>query len=285
VTLVGKILTLAITILSILFLAFAIVVYTAKENWRDKYQEASAELSKTRQELEAVKKQREELAMLFDEARKKAADQLNQLREENRIQQENMTRLLEAYQELRRELETAQQRAATALQEVDARRQEVDLLRSQLERVLEDKDRAVRQAFEAEQKLIEVRSQLEVAQERNQQLQERIAELRGILAQHGLPTEARDIAALKAPPRVEGVVLEVDRANRYVRISIGSDDGLVVGHRLHVFRERNNGKYLGQIEITDVEPDRAVARVLSDVKQGRIEVGDHVATYLTGTGQ
>lgn len=270
--------------MSVLFLAFAVVVYSAKVNWREEYQRVSTELAKVQQELQNEKKQREELATLFDQARKKAADQINQLREENRIQQENMTQLLRAYQQLRQQLEVEQQKSAAAVREIEARRQEVEQLRRQLTTVLEDKDQATREAFDAQQKLIEVQSQLEVAQERNQQLQERVAELQALLAQYGLPTEPRAIAALKAPPQVEGIVLEVDKPNRFVKISIGSDDGIVRGHRLHVFRERD-AKYLGQIEITDVEPDRAVARVLDDVKQGRIEVGDHVATYLTGTGQ
>ena len=283
-TLVGKILTVAITALSIIFMSFAVVVYSAKTNWRTEYQKKSQEVAQLQRQLNDLKKEHADLTMLFDEARKKLSDQLNQAREELRVQQETTNQLLQAYQNLRKAHEQANVRAKMAVEEIEARRKEIATLRQNLRVVLDDKERAVREAFEAKQKLIEVQGELEIAQQRNKELQERIAELTAILVQHGLPTEARRVALLQQPPHVEGVVLEVDKQNRYLKISIGTDDQIVPGHRLHVYRERS-GKYLGMVEVVEASEDVAVARVLPELKQGRIEVGDHVATYLTGTGR
>ncbi len=283
-TLVGKILTVVITALSLVFMSLAIVVYSAQTNWREKAQQQSQQIAKLQREINDLKKQRDELTLQYDEARKKLADQLARAQEELRNQQQTMRQLLSAYQQERKRAETANAENVMLVQEIQARRREVETLRQNLRVVLDDKDRAVREAFEAQQKLIELQGELEVAQERNKNLQKRIAELTAILVQHGLPTEARHVALLQQPPHVEGVVLEVDKQNRYLKISIGTDDQIVPGHRLHVYRERT-GKYLGMIEIVEASEDHAVARVLPEMKQGRIEVGDHVATYLTGTGE
>jgi hypothetical protein len=65
-----------------------------------------------------------------------------------------------------------------------------------------------------------------------------------------------------------------------VEITLGSDDGLAVGHELYVYRNGGQGKYLGQIRIVHLEPDRAVGRVLPETKNGVIERDDNVSTRL-----
>ncbi len=74
------------------------------------------------------------------------------------------------------------------------------------------------------------------------------------------------------------VVLSVSGPqNNILEISLGSDDGLRVGHSVEVFRE---GKYLGRAQITLTTLERSVATV--DTKQitGPIQKGDRVTTRL-----
>jgi len=78
------------------------------------------------------------------------------------------------------------------------------------------------------------------------------------------------------PPRVDGIVTNVGEKT-LIEVSIGSDDGLRAGHTLEVFR---NNAYLGRVEVTQLEPDRAVCRIIPEYRKGIIKRGDRVATKL-----
>ena len=82
-----------------------------------------------------------------------------------------------------------------------------------------------------------------------------------------------------APP-LDGIVTAVGDKN-LIEVSLGSDDGLRVGHRVEVFRDNN---YLGSALVLKTDPDRAVAQVDEKTQRGLIKVSDRVATKLTRTG-
>ncbi len=66
-----------------------------------------------------------------------------------------------------------------------------------------------------------------------------------------------------------------------IAISIGADEGLLKGHRLEVYRiAQGVSTYLGRIEITATQPDKAVAKILPEFQKGQIQVGDSVASQL-----
>jgi hypothetical protein len=62
-----------------------------------------------------------------------------------------------------------------------------------------------------------------------------------------------------ADSSVTGVVLQVDLDRKLVEISVGHDDGVKVGQRGRVVRD----KQVGGLELVLVQPDRSVARIIS----------------------
>ena len=83
------------------------------------------------------------------------------------------------------------------------------------------------------------------------------------------------------PPPVNGLITEVRKAEKssreLVEISLGSDDGLVVGHRLTVYK---GDKYVGEIRLTLVQADKAVGYIYTKAKNATVAVGDNVTTKL-----
>jgi hypothetical protein len=78
-----------------------------------------------------------------------------------------------------------------------------------------------------------------------------------------------------------GEVKRVDPSNRRVEITIGSDDGLVPGHELYLFRTTPRPEYLGKITIISVDPDQSVGRVNGTTFQGKkIQEGDIVSSTI-----
>jgi hypothetical protein len=77
--------------------------------------------------------------------------------------------------------------------------------------------------------------------------------------------------------------LEYDTKAGIAIISIGSDSGIKVGSQLEVYRLKPNPKYLGKIEILQVQENRAVGRFPDDAPRGGpLEKGDRVASKVMG---
>ena len=105
-----------------------------------------------------------------------------------------------------------------------------------------------------------------------------------IIAANGLSTDPRDYLDKKSPPPVvQGLVLTTRRGKRsgseFIKISLGSDDGLLEGHDLYVYRDKE-GKYLGKITIIHTDPDEAVGMLVTNARNGSIQRGDNVKTKL-----
>ena len=71
-------------------------------------------------------------------------------------------------------------------------------------------------------------------------------------------------------------MLKAEKGSReYLEISLGSDSGLVVGHKVTVF---NGEKFLGEVQLTIVEPDKAVGYSIKKSKNAVYHKNDEVTT-------
>jgi hypothetical protein len=86
----------------------------------------------------------------------------------------------------------------------------------------------------------------------------------------------------KNPPinHVSGKVTQASADATLIGINLGSDDGLVQGHTLEVFRLQPKPVYLGTIIITAVRKDNAVGKPTEHRLYGKIRVGDRVASQI-----
>ena len=73
----------------------------------------------------------------------------------------------------------------------------------------------------------------------------------------------------------------VDPTNKRLEITIGSDDGLVVGHELYLYRTKPRPSISDRVQIIAVDPDQSVVRVLGNTVQGKkIKEGDIVSSTI-----
>ena len=122
---------------------------------------------------------------------------------------------------------------------------------------------------------------LDTATKNNADLRERVAKFSTLLRQNGLSDDISQIKGLESPPPVMGEVKRIDPTNRRLEVTIGSDDGLVVGHELFVFRTTPRPEYIGKVAIVAVDPDQAVAKVIGNTFQGKkIKEGDIVSSTI-----
>ena len=101
---------------------------------------------------------------------------------------------------------------------------------------------------------------------------------------HGLSDDPTAYAAIESPPAVEGEVKKV-KDNKMVELTIGSNDGLVPGHEVYLFRTKPRPEFLGKIKIMSVDPNQAVGQVIGRTVQGKkIQEGDLVSSTIRPRG-
>jgi len=280
-TFVGKILVIVIMAFALLFLGISTVVFTTHTNWKEatsKEKTKVAELQKKNADLtsavDAAKKDLEKAAADHKQAIEQAGARVKSLEDEIKQAQAEITAA-------RAKLETAQQSANTALTLAEERLKETTQLREQKSAVEKQANEFKLQQTELNDKIRELERQTKTLDANNTDLRDRVAKYSTLLRRSGLSDDISTIKGLESPPPVHGEVARVDAQNRRVEITIGSDDGLVPGHELLLYRTQPIPEYLGKIQILSVDPDQAVGKVIGNTVQGKkIKEGDIVSSTI-----
>jgi chromosome segregation ATPase len=280
-TQVGKILVLVIMAFSLMFLAISTMVFVTSKNWR-------TETAKKADEVNKVKKSLADVQAELGKAKKDLEDAVASKNQataalENRIRTlEDQTKQdLAQITSVREQLATQLQSAKTALDEVESRRKETMLLRDQKSAVEKQANEYQLRQADLNDKIRELERMLDTATRNNSDLRERVAKYTTLLQNNGLSTDISQITGRENPPPVTGQVKKVDPTNKRLEITIGADDGLVVGHELFLYRTKPRAEYLGRGQIIAVDPDQAVVRVLGNTVQGKkIKEGDIVSSTI-----
>jgi hypothetical protein len=282
-TQVGKILVLAIVFFSVVFLGISTTVFTTSKNWKEETKKKSDELTKLKKSLADAKAQVDAAKKELTDSQGSAAAQTKQLNDRIRGLEDQNKRDLTDIQDYRGKVVTAEQNAKSALDEAAARREETTLLRTQKSAVEKQANEFKLRQAELIDKIRELERMMDTATKNNSDLRERVAKYTTLLQQNGLSTDITQIKGLENPPPVEGLIKRVDPTNRRVEISIGSDDGLVPGHQLNLYRLKPRPEYLGKIQIVSpVDPNQAVGLVVGKTYQGKqIKEGDIVSSTIS----
>ncbi len=287
-TLLGKIFTVLIFIMSVAFMTFSLAVFATHKNWKmlvtnptknEKYDIGLVE--KLQAQLQTNKSLQGEVENLKVQLAQEQAARRHALGSLETKLAEASQRLTEKEAELRT-LQSTEGEAAAALKTaqitVDGLRGEVNQLRADIRTAQSDRDLQFRT-------VVERTDQLHAAQGVERNMKERQVQLIGEITKYKevvdkLPDELKEKVRASAPS-LYGTVIAVGK--NLIEVSLGSDDGLKVGHRLEVFRDN---AYLGNAVVVTTEPNKSVAQVDEKTQKGKVEVKDRVATRLgrTGTG-
>jgi hypothetical protein len=286
--LVGKIFIVLIFIMSLVFMSFVVAVYATHTNWRDMVMNTQATPDKPlglKPQLDQAKARNQDLLDQLDKLKQEAAaekkartQQLAKLESENQqLKQANDQQLKEQAQ-----LEQQVREAVAAMEATQktaaALRTEVEGLRENIRATQKDRDAQFAQVVKLTDELHQTVNELKAVQDRNKTLAADYAMAVEVLRKFDLKPDPAAYSGVA--PKVEGRVAAVSGTGS-IEVDLGSDDGLMKGHRLEVYRiAQGVSTYLGRIEVTAVQPDKAVAKVLPEFQKGQIQVGDSVASQL-----
>ena len=281
---IGKIFVFAVFVMSLVFMSFAIAVYSTHTNWKEEIERPADEVQAGKPlgykaQLTDAKKERELLTQQINDltqrvAEKEAArDQVVAKLQTALEQKDKELQGLRGEKEKREdEREQAQAELTATRTELEKVTKTVDDLRSQVRGMQAKVDEQVDRTAKLAGDLHEKESFLEIAVERKKQLEKQVANARDLLKQHGL---AIDSLPSDHVPAIDGVVTAV--AEDAVEVTLGGDDGVQTGHFLEVWRD---DEYLGRVQVISVKPDRCMGRVVPEFRRGIIQPGDRVATRL-----
>ena len=287
-TLLGKVFTVLIFIMSVAFMTFSLAVFATHKNWKmlvtnptknERYDIGLVE--RLQAQLQTNKSLQGELEKLKVQLAQEQAARRHALGSLETKLAEASQRLTEKEAQLRT-LQSTEGEATAALKTaqitVDGLRGEVAQLRADIRTAQGDRDLQFRM-------VVERTDQLHAAQGVERNMKERQLQLIGEITKYKevvdkLPAEITEKFRASAPS-LYGTVIAVGK--NLIEVSLGSDDGLKVGHRLEVFRDN---AYLGNAVVVTTEPNKSVAQVDEKTQKGKVEVKDRVATRLgrTGTG-
>lgn len=283
-TFIGKIFTMLIFIMSIVFMALSLMVFATHKNWKLVATNATPgpgqqlglkqQVEQRQQEVKRLRDEIGRLEELFAAERAARAYVVASLSTKARQLDEQLTQRIAELQKLQGD-HTEQ---ITTLQTLEnnnkALIEEVGVLRDGIKVAQQDRDTQFNEVVRLTDELQITSSKLQGSMERQSQLATQVAAQKLVMDAHGLTpfSLVRQIA-----PKVDGVVLAVTKKD-LIEISLGSDDGLKTGHQMEVFR---GATYLGRVIIVETEGNRAVARVIPEYSKGLIRKDDRVTTRLS----
>jgi len=279
-TLIGKIFTVLILIMSLVFMTVAMMVYATHKNWRDVVkgdgagnQGLEATIEQQKQTASALQDENEKLNMKIEQERAARVYALAALQARAKLQEAELQRLSQENERLVKS--EADMKILLELAETNSKnlKQEVAQLRSDIKTAQSDRDTNFQEVVQLTDKLQQYKVEQDRLKEREQQLVNTTARMQRVLTAHGMD-EYTPVDGI--PPQLEAVVTAVND-NNMVEISVGADDGIRRGNTLNVF---NGDTYLGRIVIKETAPDRAVGEIMRDYRRGLIKKGDYVSTNL-----
>lgn len=281
---IGKIFVFAVFVMSLVFMSFAVAVYSTHTNWQEEITRTTDQVRAGKPlgykaQLDEAKKERETLTREIDQLSRQVAESeaardqiVAKIQTALEQKDKELQDLRKTKTEREDEREKAQAELAATRAELEKVTKTVEDLRSEIRGMQSKVDEQVDRTAKLAGDLHEKESFLEIANERKAQLEKQVANARLLLKQHGLAIESlpRDHV-----PAIDGVVTAV--ADDSIEVTLGGDDGVQMGHFLEVWR---NDEYVGRVQVISVKSDRSVGRVVPEFRRGIIQPGDRVATRL-----
>lgn len=286
---VGKVLIGVQMVLAVMFMAFAASVATYHQNWKEKAdqaeQKANTLQSQIQQLTETYENQKNALTKAAGDE-KVRADKFVALN--NTLSQQVQT-LNQELDTRNKDLQTQTALATINAEEAGFRKEESDLQRVENNKLHNQLDATNKKVLNLEDQIFNAQVENASLEEKYDRLLDETKHLRRVVRINNLETDPKVYAAkTNPPPFVNGLVVDTKKERngtvKYVEVSLGSDDGLVKGHNLYVYRsglqKDQKAKYLGKIELVYVSLDRAVGTLVMKAKNGIIEKGDNVTSQL-----
>lgn len=272
-TLIGKVFTFIVLILSVVFFIVAGFINAKHINYRDLVENKSTGFRVQLQKEQAKSNQLNELVerLRNDLATEQGGRRMHVSTLETLLTQKN--------QELvNKEQQLADEQAKTTLfetkilasdQELQSRSTENADLRQLLVKTTQDRNNQYQMFVQTYDQFARLQGEKQTLDKQSKELARDFSASKEKMDILGITPDTK----LDGPPAVTGAVSAVK--DNMVEITLGLDDGIRIGNELDVFR---GSSHVGRIRITRSVADKAIGQILLEHARGFIVVGDRVDT-------
>ena len=275
--LIGQMLTLLIFVMSIVFMAFAVMVFATHKTWKEEITSPNgyqAQVQRLRTENDNLKKEIGEKNGQYAAEQAARAFALGALQSKlSQVEQQNQQQNALLAQ-LQSESTAKTAMLATTAQNESKLQAEVELQRELITKTREEADTLFLSVVKLTDDINQAKGLERILSERNESMLTQYAALKLVADKKGITpfTLVEEI-----PPPVDAVVTAIGEKD-LIEISIGSDDGVHSGHAMEAFRGTT---YLGRVVILKTQPNKSIAKILPELRKAPIKKGDRVTTRLS----
>jgi hypothetical protein len=272
-TLLGKIMTFVVLIMSIAFGVLGMMVYASHRNWKDAAQNLKAEYTANKAVLDQQKVRIGNLNTVIKQEKVARAQVISNLYAERDGLETDRNSLTTERNNLRGQASDLQERLAQSTKRVGDLDSEINKLRAEKIALIESIQNAQGNVVKLIDEIHQTDYTKETFRERAEQLARDIADYERVMVAFNLN---KNSLTDFIPPAVDGQVTGVSRkAKGMVEISLGSNDGLKAGHQFDVLR---GSIYVGRMKLTDVYPNTAGGIMI--LQDSPVRVNDKVTTRM-----
>ena len=268
--LLGKILTLLILVMSIFFLAIALMTSAAHRNWKVAASDLQEEYQAIQQQLTTAKTSTLEKEQFIQAEKVARAQQLAQLESQLAVYRNEIEGLTKQVSD---ETILSKERLAR-LEQAEARASQLDKENKGLSERNVSLSKEVATSYEKltdfTNKTFEQNTRIEEIGNLNKDLSSTVAKQKRVMDRLDIDVNqlVEDIV-----PLINAVVVRTD--GDLFAIAAGTDDGLRAGHVLDIYR---GDKFVGRGVVKNVENNLAVLGTLSAFMQATVQEGDDVTS-------
>jgi small-conductance mechanosensitive channel len=284
--LVGKILVVALLVMSVVFASFVLVVHATHTNWMLRVSNPNPkqgeqpglvqEIALRDANINRLNADIADKTRLYERTLRESEQVRGQLESLNQQMQQTLVALRDQLDTKAGQLTAEISAAKTAADVLTKTQKENGDIRTENTQVRSERDKLFDELLSLNDQLAQAAGEWARLEQRNRQLLGQLAQFRQVIQDKGWSLNLEK-------PTVEGLVTQTHTAERMAQINLGSDDGLKPGDTMDVVRvggTLSNTHYLGKIRLTTVNKTEAVGSVIPGSLKGTIQKDDTVTTAL-----
>lgn len=268
--LMGKIFTLLIFFMSITFLVLAVMVGASHRNWKEIAAANKDKANLAADRLEQVRSASNESKRKLNAEQVSRTHQFAQLYSAKAVAEKRLNERAVSHSNLETQNTNLTVQIDIANQLLKERDLTIDQLKSDNKSLTENVATQRQAVVALTTQMFDLNGQIRALEQSSQDLSSLVAQQSRVMKASGVAvTDLTD----QIPKPLEGLVTR--HVDGFIAVSLGTDDGLRVGHSLDVYRE---DRFVGRAEVTRTEHNISAARLLPEYERALVRRGDYVTT-------
>jgi len=268
--LMGKIFTLLIFFMSITFLVLAVMVGASHRNWKEIAAANKDKATLAADRLEQSRSTSNGFRRKLNAEQVSRTDQFAQLYSAKAVAEKRLNERAVSHSNLETQNTNLTVQYDIANQLLKERDNTINDLKAANKFLTENVAEKTQSTVSLTTQVYDLEGQIQALEQSNQDLSSLVAQQARVMKGSGVAvTDLIDAI----PKPLEGLVTR--QGNGYIAVSLGTDDGLRVGHSLDVYR---SDRYVGRATVTRTDHNTSAARLLPEYEQTLVREGDYVTT-------